>query len=111
VPTTSPVRRPPFHSWVGLGVIRFCQLTLGRCLCVRTGWQDTTSYYGDAKSFLFSIYPRISVYRTTGKATNYVFLNTKKTFSELPIGRPRPLTQLQFGCLYVRPCASVVRPC
>jgi hypothetical protein len=53
---------------------------------VRTGWQDTTSYYGDARSFLFSLYPRINVYRTTGKATNYVYLNTKKTFSELPIG-------------------------
>lgn len=51
-----------------------------------TGWQDTTSYYGDARSFLFSLYPRINVYRTTGKATNYVYLNTKKTFSELPIG-------------------------
>jgi hypothetical protein len=53
---------------------------------VCTGWQDTTSYYGDARSFLFSLYPRINVYRTTGKATNYVYLNTKKTFSELPIG-------------------------
>lgn len=51
-----------------------------------SGWQDTTSYYGDARSFLFSLYPRINVYRTTGKATNYVYLNTKKTFSELPIG-------------------------
>jgi len=49
-------------------------------------WQDSTSYYGDSKTFLFSLYPRMSVYRTTGKGNHYIYLNTKKTFSELPIG-------------------------
>jgi hypothetical protein len=78
------------HPFLSDRFARRVGLTLVSPACVVcvvcTGWQDTTSYYGDARSFLFSLYPRINVYRTTGKATNYVYLNTKKTFSELPIG-------------------------
>ncbi|KAL6079584.1 hypothetical protein QOT17_000693 [Balamuthia mandrillaris] len=51
------------------------------------GWRDSQTYYGQSGSVLFSLVPFYAIYRATGKETNFVYTNTKKSsYLDLPVG-------------------------